>query len=112
MKDSLVFVQHIKEAIKDISDFTQDVPKTEFMKDKKLQSAVIRQIEVIGEAIKNLPIDFKKKNPSIEWKAISGMRDKLIHHYFGVDIEKIWGVVEKDIPQLKKEIKKILIKEK
>jgi uncharacterized protein with HEPN domain len=111
MKDFLVFLKHIRDSIKDIEDFTKEVSKEEFMKDKKVQSAVVRQIEVIGEAVKNLPLDFKKKNPKIEWRVISGMRDKLIHHYFGVDIEKVWGVVRLEIPKLKKEINILLKRE-
>ncbi len=110
MKDPIIFIYHINDAIKDIEDFTKKTSKKKFLKDKKVQSAVVRQIEVIGEAVKNLPLEFKKKNSKIEWKAISGMRDKLIHHYFGVDFEKIWGVINKDIPLLKKEIKSILLK--
>ena len=111
-KDPLVFIEHIIEFIADIEDFTKGVSKEEFMKDKKLQSAVIRNIEVIGEAVKNIPFIFRKKYPNIEWIKIAGMRDKLMHHYFGVNLENVWKVIEENIPVLKKQILEILAKEK
>ena len=77
-----------------------------------IQNAVIRSIEVIGEAVKNLPKDFKSKYAEIPWNKITGMRDKIIHHYFGVDLETVWKVVKENIPELKNNIKKILKKEK
>jgi uncharacterized protein with HEPN domain len=76
------------------------------------KSAVLREIEVIGEAIKQVPISITAKYPSIEWKVIAGARDKIIHHYFGIDIGMIWGITQKDLPYLKKEIKAILKAEK
>jgi uncharacterized protein with HEPN domain len=108
MKDPTFFINHVKEAIKDIEDFSKGISKDDFLKDKKTQSATIRQIEIIGEAIKNLPDEFKEKYPEIRWRGIAGMRDKIIHHYFGIDVIKIWEVIEKDIPKLKEQINKIL----
>jgi uncharacterized protein with HEPN domain len=78
------------------------------MKNKLIQNAVIRSIEVIGEAVKNLPSGFRNKHPKIPWNKIAGMRDKIIHYYFGVDLETIWKVVNGEIPLLKKQIFKIL----
>lgn len=111
MKNELIFIKHIEDSIKDLESFVKEMSKKDFLKNKIIQSAVIRQIEVIGEATKNISDNFKKKYPKIEWKIISGMRDKLIHHYFGVDLEQVWLVVKKDIPVLKKEINFILKKE-
>jgi uncharacterized protein with HEPN domain len=108
MKDPIFFINHAKEAIKDIEDFSKGISKDDFLKDKKTQSATIRQIEIIGEAIKNLPDEFKEKYPEIRWRGIAGMRDKIIHHYFGIDVIKIWEVIEKDIPKLKEQINEIL----
>jgi uncharacterized protein with HEPN domain len=108
MKDPTFFINHVKEAIKDIEDFSKGISKDDFLKDKKTQSATIRQIEIIGEAIKNLPDEFKEKYPEIRWRGIAGMRDKIIHHYFGIDVIKIWEVIEKDIPKLKEQINEIL----
>jgi uncharacterized protein with HEPN domain len=108
MKDPIFFIKHINDSISNIEEFSKNFSKEDFLKDRKTQGAVIREIEIIGEAVKNLPEDFKNENLKIPWKSISGMRDKLIHHYFGVDLEKVWEVVEREIPLFKKEIKLIL----
>lgn len=80
------------------------------MSNEMKQYAIVRAIEIIGEAVKNLPSSFKSKHPSISWKEIIGTRDKIIHHYFGVDLDIIWDIVNKDIPDLKKKILKIMEK--
>ena len=76
------------------------------------QKGIIRSIEIIGEAVKNLPIDFTIKYPFVEWSKIAGTRDKMIHNYFGIDIELIWDMVKNDVPNLEKDIKEIFDKEK
>lgn len=111
-KDSLIFIGHISESIEKIEKFIKDISKTDFEKDEMRQGAIIREIEIIGEAVRNLPKDFINKYSSIPWKQIIGMRDKLIHHYFGVDFNLIWKVIKEDIPILKKEINEILKREK
>ena len=73
---------------------------------------MIRKIEVIGEAVKNIPTTFRNKYPNTPWKGIAGMRDKLIHHYFEVDLNRVWIAVTEEIPALKKQIQEILEKEK
>jgi len=78
------------------------------MLDRRTQDAVIKNILVIGEAAKSLPEDFKDKHPDIEWRKIAGMRDKLIHHYFGIEKDLVFDVVEDDIPKLKRFLKKAL----
>ena len=107
-KDPLVFIKHIRDAIGRIESFLKETSKNDFMGSELLQSAVIRQIEIIGEAVKSLPQDFTNKHKEISWIKIAGMRDKLIHHYFGVDKETIWEVIEEDLPKLRKQIRKIL----
>ena len=80
-KEPLIFIQHILDSIKNIEDFMRSASKSYFLKNKEKQSAVIREIEVIGEAVKNIPASFKSKHTNIPWKDIAGMRDKLMHHY-------------------------------
>jgi uncharacterized protein with HEPN domain len=85
-KDPLIFIEHILESIEDIEEYTQGSTREDFMNSKKTQDAVIRRIEIIGEAAKNLPEEVKKSHSEIPWKRMSGMRDILIHGYFGVDL--------------------------
>lgn len=107
-KDPLIFIRHILENIEDIEEFSEGLTK-DALKDNKLkQKAIVRSLEVIGEAVKNIPAFFKNKYPAIEWTTISGLRDKLIHHYFGVDLGIVWEVVKEDLPKLKREIQRIL----
>ena len=111
-KDPLVFIKHIRDSINEIDSFTKNVSKEKFMSNNEKQNAVIRSLEVIGEAVKNLPISFRNKYPNVPWSKIAGMRDKIIHHYFGVDLETVWNVIKKDLPVLEEEIIKILEKNK
>ena len=99
-------VHDIKEAVKRIEAYTKGLSYSKFLKDAKTQDAVVRNLEIIGEAVKNTSSDFKRKNRNIEWKSIAGMRDKLIHEYFGVNLEIVWNVIKEKLPQLKNQIKK------
>ena len=110
-KETLIFIQHILDSIEKIEKFMQGVNEKDFYKDEKLQDAIVRRIEVIGEAVKNIPIGFRNKYSNIPWIKIAGMRDKLMHHYFGINLKTVWKVIEKDIPKLKREIKKIMERE-
>jgi len=103
-----IFLQHILESIKLIEKYIKGKTKNDFLSIVDLQDKVIRRLEIIGEAVKNLPDEIKGKYPDIPWKQIAGMRDKLIHQYFGIDIEFTWGVVEKEIPLLKKKVQEII----
>ena len=107
-ENALIFIRHVLENIEEIEKFSKDISKKELFADKQKQYAIIRAIEIIGEAVKNLPKKFIRKYPEVEWKEIVGTRDKLIHHYFGVDLEMIWKIIKYDIPKLKKQIEKIL----
>lgn len=106
-KDPKIFIEHILECIERIEEYLRGVNKNEFLNSVQLQDSVIRRIEIIGEAIKNLPTGIKKKYSNVAWKEIAGMRNILIHEYFGVDLELTWRVAEKDIPDLKKKILKV-----
>jgi uncharacterized protein with HEPN domain len=110
-KNHKVFLQHILESINLIEDYTKAKTKEDFLKSVPLQDMVIRRLEIIGEAVKNIPQKVRENYSDIPWRRIAGMRDKLIHGYFGVDIEFTWGVVKKDLPVLKQKILLIMEKE-
>jgi uncharacterized protein with HEPN domain len=108
-RDINFFIQDILENIKDIESFSRGLTKEEFSKNKLKQNAIIRSLEVIGEAVKNIPDSFRKKHPEIPWKSIAGFRDVLTHVYFGVDIGRVWNIIKIDLSNLKKNIEKIKI---
>ena len=101
MKKDRVYLRHILDAISDIEKFMQGVPEEEFFENKDKQYAVLRALEIIGEATKNLSDELKTKGSNVDWKHIAGMRDKLIHAYFGVNLPLVWDAVNKDLPQLR-----------
>lgn len=107
MKDDLVFIEHILDSISAIETFSKGLTKERLVSDRLRQSAIIREIEVIGEAVKNVSKNLKAKHKEIEWKEIAGTRDSLIHHYFGVDLDIIWNIIKINLPRLKGEILRI-----
>lgn len=111
-KDDTIYLKHILDAIKRIEKYLPaDMNPQLFNKTPLIQDGVIRQIEIIGEAAKGLSEKIKGRHPEIPWKDIVGMRNKLIHDYFGVDMDAVFDTVKKNIPDLKKGIKTILILE-
>ena len=107
-KDPTVFVQHMLECIRNIEEDTRGFSLKVFLRSRTIRDAVLRNLEIIGEAAKNVPAEFRRKYPAISWADLAGLRDKLIHDYFGVNLDIVWGVVEKELPLLKQELEKIL----
>lgn len=106
-KDDSVYLEHILQSIAKIEDYANGIKYLDFIKNEEKQDAVIRKIEIIGEASKKISKKLKEKYATIPWRAIAGMRDKLIHDYFEVDYETIWETVQHDIPTLKSQIENI-----
>ncbi len=102
------FLSDISEAIRRIEIYTKDIDYENFLEDIKTQDSVIRNLEIIGEPIKNISDDFKDKHPQILWKDWAGVRDKLIHHYFGINLEVVWYIIKEDLPSLKEEVRRVL----
>jgi uncharacterized protein with HEPN domain len=107
-RDVRVFLEDILESIEKIEEYTANIDEDDFYENSVIQDAVLRRLEIIGEAVKNIPDDFREKHPDIPWKQIAGMRDVLIHAYFGVNLRRVWKVIEEDIQDLKLKILKIL----
>lgn len=102
------YLNHILEEIEYLEEHSRSLSCDDFLKDESLRRAFSRSLEIIGEATKKIPDEFRQKHPVIEWKSMAGMRDKLIHDYFGIDFELLWDVVQNKIPLLKKELIDIL----
>jgi len=107
MKDDLAFIEHILDSINAIEKFSKNINKEKLMSNRLKQSAIVREIEIIGEAVKNISKGLKNKHSEIQWKEIAGTRDKMIHHYFGVDLNIVWDIVKINLPDLKDKILKI-----
>jgi len=107
-RDIRLYLDDILEAIGKIEKYTEGLDFEKFRTDDKTGDAVIRNFLVIGEAVKKIPPDIRKKNPDIPWKIIAGMRDKLVHKYFGIRYDVVWETIELRLPSLKLDIKKIL----
>ena len=107
MRDYSLYLKDILNAIEAIEKFVEGMEFKDFKRDDKASSAVIRKFEIIGEATKQIPGPFKKKYPQIPWKEMAGMRDKLIHFYFGIDYKLVWQTIKQRIPQIKPLLGKI-----
>ncbi len=108
MRDHSLYLSDILKAFKAIESFVEAQSFEDFKKDDKTSSAVIRKFEIIGEAAKQVPENVKQKYPSVPWKEMAGMRDKLIHFYFGVNYELLWQTIRNRIPEIKPVIRQIL----
>ncbi|MDD5459463.1 MAG: DUF86 domain-containing protein [Phycisphaerae bacterium] len=101
MRDTLIYIKDIIAAIDSIDQFVEGMDFYQFSQDDKTASAVIQKLQIIGEAVKNVPADIRQKYCDIRWKEMAGMRDKLIHQYFGMKMELLWETIQNDLPPLR-----------
>lgn len=107
-RDYKVYLDDILEAVTRINSYIKDLSQSEFLGDSKTLDAVVRNLEVIGEAAKKVPEEIRIKHPFVEWKKIAGLRDILIHEYFGIDAEMIWDIIKNKLPSFFLQIQQIL----
>ena len=115
MKNKRLFIDYLEDildSILKIFKFTKGVSEEKFFQDEKTAYAVIRSLEIIGEASKKIPGNIRTKYPKLPWREMAGMRDKLIHDYIGVDLAVVWKTIQEDIPEMEEDIRKIINIEK
>jgi len=103
-----LYLKDILAAIESIEDFIAEMDLEAFQDDDKTNSAVMRKLEIIGEAVKQVPDEIRQEHPQIPWKEMAGMRAKLIHFYFGVDHHLVWKAITERLPHIKQDIKNVL----
>lgn len=107
-KDPMIFLTHILHSINAIERYLQDVTEKQFENSEEKQDLAVRRLEIIGEATKNISMEFREQHPEIPWKRMAGMRDVVIHQYYNVDYSVIWDTVTNLLPSLKKQIENLL----
>ena len=107
-KDPRIFLAHVTESIRSIEQYAGGLTQEEFNRSPQVQDAVVRRLEIIGEAVKSIPDEFKSKHPEIPWKKIAGLRDVLIHKYFSIDLNLLWNLIEKELKTLRSQIDNLL----
>jgi uncharacterized protein with HEPN domain len=107
-RDDTIYLQHVLDAIAKIEEYLAGYDEDDFQKTSLVQDGVIRQLMIIGEAIKQLSDNFRQQHPQVPWKDIAGMRDKLVHDYLGVDLDEVWLTTQDDLPELKLDVTNML----
>ena len=105
---SLEYLRHILDETIYLENRAKGLNKDEFIQDETLKRAFVRSLEIIGEAAKNVSTELRQKHSHIDWRAMAGMRDRLIHRYFGIDYDLVWDVVINKVPMLRQEIQQII----
>ncbi len=103
-----LYLEDIQDSIRKIERYTRGSDFEKFSRDEQMIDAVVRNLSIIGEAVRNIPKEMKAKNPEVAWNEIKGMRNKVIHEYFGIDEEILWKTIQDDLPIFKKQIIKLL----
>ena len=108
MKDDRVFILHILDEVNFIIRESKALDYEDLVQNEILKRAILRSLEIIGEATKNLSKDFRKKHSTIKWRELAGLRDKLIHYYFGIKWDRVWDVIKNVIPEIEDKLKSLL----
>ncbi|HUW20575.1 MAG TPA: DUF86 domain-containing protein [Sedimentisphaerales bacterium] len=106
-RDLRLYIEDMIDSIAKIEQYTSAIDEQDFLADTQVQDAVLRRLEIMGEAVKNIPQGVRDKYPQIPWKRIAGLRDVLIHAYFGVNVRRAWKMAKRDIFELKQELLKV-----
>ncbi len=102
-----LYLSDINESINKIQDYTKDISQEDFKDNPQVQDAVVRRMEIIGEAIKNIPMSIRNTNPLIPWKEMANFKNLLIHSYFEVSVNRVWKTIKNDLPKIKENLSKI-----
>ena len=107
-KDDTVYLRHVLDAVRKIGRYTEGVTYEQYLRNDMMQDGVVRQLEIIGEAVRSLSTDLRQAHPEVSWKQVVGMRNRLIHGYFEVDLAIVWEIVRVDLPSLRAQVADIL----
>ena len=111
-RDVNLFLEDMQTACEKVARYVKNMKQKQFLEDEKTYDAVVRNLTIIGEAVKNVPQEFRELHLDIEWRKIAGFRDIAVHDYFGIDEDILWDIIQNEIPYLLKQLNQIIIKEK